>query len=547
MREAMFERIVEHGHQLLFIVNEQGAISYASPALCSWVGRKETSIKEAGIERLIAAADLDLFKVTLAALKRDDLDYENLEMQLIGSDGTSRWVAGVAVADYDSPEISGVLVSVFDIDSRRRFERQLLTKTFYDETGMASRALFLDRLEQLLERSPDEMVAKALLVRIDDFEGFVNSLGWLRSEELAQAASQRVLESIGGRPLSCRFHADTFAIADAAAVSNRGEMILKIRNGFSKPLVVGTEEIDVSVSIGLASGAVRGLTTELMLARADVASREADQGHAVAWTPDMSSRVSHREATRADLELALERDELRLEFQPIMEVSSGEACGIEALCRWEHPERGLVPPSEFIAVADESNMIDQIGIWVLHQGLHSLAALNAYRRNNPLRLTVNVSQRQLVNPDFMSELRMLLNQSGVAPSLLSIDLTEATLGSRHSLVGAVLSDLRKLGVSVAIDDFGTGYSSLASLKDAPATHIKIDRQFTNLLSSERPGVVAGLIHLAHEMGFGTIAEGVETAEQFEHLRQLGCEFSQGWYHGRPAPLQQVADQILIGK
>jgi EAL domain-containing protein (putative c-di-GMP-specific phosphodiesterase class I) len=308
--------------------------------------------------------------------------------------------------------------------------------------------------------------------------------------------------------------------------------------------------VTVSASIGIAV-ARGGETTDELLRNADVAMYEAksrSRGHWVAFDPVMHTAVLDRVTLAMDLRLAVERKELRLAYQPIVNLTSGEITGIEALARWSHTERGIVPPATFIPVAEENDLIFTIGRWVLRESTRQAAIWNADRPQAPLTLTVNLSGKQLENDALAGEVASALRDSGLSPACLILEITESVIMHKTETTIARLHELKALGIRLAIDDFGTGYSSLSYLQQFPVDVLKIDRAFTEGLirGNNDAALVRTIIALADMLTLRTIAEGVEDSRQQAQLQALGCDSAQGFLFSRPMAAREIDELLASG-
>jgi len=340
----------------------------------------------------------------------------------------------------------------------------------------------------------------------------------------------------------------SFLIAEVCAQSNRGELIGSLNRSFAEPFTLGDKTYRISASIGLATATQGEATAEEVIRKAETAAHAAKEhgnGSAMTYSQPLDARSTYRRETESQLHLAVDDDQLRVHFQPVMNMETNTPAGIEALVRWEHPTRGLVPPSEFITIAEETGMIVPIGAWVLDQTIATIATINA-SRTDKIFGAVNLSPRQLHDPDFLSMLGAALSRGGIDGSWINLDITEAALRGNQALLGDRLSRITSMGIKLAIDDFGTDYSSLSHLRSVPASYLKIDRTFTSEITGSGRDVVAGLITLAHAFGLTPIAEGVETAEELEILAELGCRYSQGYYHARPLPPDELMEYLAKG-
>lgn len=547
---SVHQKILEASPDLVFVVDASMNVRFASPSLGTQLGWSQSALIGQPATLLVPPSELDLFQAVVASCARGERASAAIELQMLRADGSRLWTEGVVAGMMEDVEVGGVVVNVRDIDERRDTEHLLLTKAFHDEvTGIATRALFLDRLQQAVRMSAHDLIVKVLYLAIDDYVDVQRDVGWQHTDELLRQLAERLQRALPTETLLGHFSAHTFLIASTSIEGNRGELVSLIRDEVSRPFVVGAHSHRISVSTGLASATRGEVTSSQLVHRAQAAAHEArrlGRGQAVAYNDTLDVRSQFREATKSDLQRALEEDELRLHFQPIVAADSGRVAGIEALVRWEHPERGLVAPSEFITIADETGMIDPIGSWVLIESLRALGELHQHTGDTSTFVTVNVSERQLASIDFISQLRATLSRTGIDPRLLHFDLSEATLGRSNSLIGSRLREIRDLGIAVALDDFGSGYSSLAALRNAPISHVKIDRAFTSSLGDGGLELVSGIIVLAHALGLSTVAEGVETEEEFETLRRIGCSLTQGWYHARPMPLDELQRSLRSG-
>ncbi len=546
---TFFGRLVELSRDIVFVVDAENRVQYVSPGFTRGLGWLGSDVIRRPALSLLPATSVDVFHAVFRSVLDAPGAEAELELQMTRSDGSIGWVQGRVVNLVHDESVGGVVVMVQDIDHTRMFEEQLINYSFYDAlTGLPGRALFMDRLEQQLNLSRLELIVKVLVVRIDDFSSLQEREGWKRCEQVTAEMARRLAEILPADAVLGRQNSHTFMIAMSSNHSNRGETVVRIRQEMSRPFPIDDRQLRLTASVGLATATQGQVAAAALVDRADAATREAKRtgpGQAVAWHDDMNTRAGLRESTRRDLQLAVDRDQLRLHFQPIVDAQSRVVVGVEALVRWDHPQRGLIPPSEFIAIADETGLIQAIGRWVIETSLRQVADLNS-RRARPLFVAVNISRRQLAAASFVGDVRAALSRSGMAPHLVQFDIDEATLSNSGSLIGAQLREIRKLAIGVAIDDFGTGYTSLLALKDAPATHVKLDRSFISELSIAGSGLVGGIIGLANEMGFATIAEGVETMDQFDELRRLGCGFTQGWLHARPMPFDDLVALLATG-
>ena len=314
--------------------------------------------------------------------------------------------------------------------------------------------------------------------------------------------------------------------------------------------MLGSVSLHVVASFGVAFFPEHASSVEQLLQHADAAMYEGKHGpHGViVYSPDGDHHPTHTLVVQSELRQALERDELVLHYQPKLELSSGEVHGVEALVRWQHPQRGLLPPAEFIGVAEENHLIIPIGRWVVDEACRQLAVWNAELPPGatPLSLAVNLSKRQLSHdPALVAEVTKAISQHGVAAEQICLEVTETAVHEASGTARSALADLSEAGIQIALDDYGTGYSSLGHLRDIPVNALKIDRVFIEGLTRQRgdDAIVVAVITLAHALGMHVIAEGVESWQQRDRLRELGCDFVQGHLFAQPLSVEQFEDLI----
>ena len=439
--------------------------------------------------------------------------------------------------------------SVVHIVAWRTNENQLLRDPV---TGLPSRLLFINNLNvalQRLVRSPGRAVA-VLFLDLDRFKVINDSLGHGAGDELLTAVADRIRHNLRRHETLARFGGDEFVILcedifddqDAVAVAER---VLK---SFTTPFHLAHGETTATASIGIAVGLDPEQQPEDLIRDADAAmyrAKGAGGGRLLLFDELTRERALARLHTENAIRKALEREEFRVFFQPEVSISGDRIVGLEALVRWEHPERGLVGPGEFIGIAEETGMIVQIGEWVLREACR--LGVDWQRRSaEPLMLRVNVSARQLAEQDLSATVADVIAESGIDPALLCLEVTESVLIEDPESSIRKLTELKDLGVQIAVDDFGTGYSSLEYLRRLPVDCVKIDRSFVRGLpdSSEDSAIVSAVIELGHTLKLSVTAEGVETKEQLGNLQDAGCDTAQGFLFYRPEPPESV-DKLFV--
>jgi diguanylate cyclase (GGDEF)-like protein len=402
-------------------------------------------------------------------------------------------------------------------------------------TGLSSRLVLHDRVQAALERARAHGKAVAVLfIDLDRFKVLNDSLGHATGDQVLRALADRLRRCTRGADVAVRFGGDEFVLvcedldgaAGAAAIAEGLGTLLR------EPVVVDGRSHVMTVSIGVAVTTDPARVPEELVRDADAAmyrAKELGKDRCELFDEQMHADAHRRLDVEAGLRAALERGELRLHYQPEIELATGRVHAVEALLRWEHPERGLLAPGEFIAVAEDTGLIVPIGAWVIREACRQAAAW-------PVTMRVNLSARQLRDPGIITVIRDTLEETGLAPGDLCLELTESMLMQDVGRSAAVLGELRELGVSLALDDFGTGYSSLAYLRHLRVDRLKIDRSFMAELGPEpaEQTIVAGIVGMARGLGLAVTAEGIETREQLARVRALGCDSAQGFLLARPS-------------
>ena len=412
-------------------------------------------------------------------------------------------------------------------------------------TGLPTRGLLLERLARELGRSGGGKIA-VLFVDLDHFKLVNDSLGHHSGDLVLGEMARRISRCVGPEDTVSRFGGDEMVILHAGASADSAEAIgMRIVAAMAEPIMVAGREVVVSASVGLSMCERGGQSVEQLLRDADTAlysAKSRGRNRVERFNDELHARVVRRVQIESDLRAALREAQLFVEYQPQVNLQTGSMVGVEALVRWQHPVHGRMAPAEFIPVAEECRLIGALGRQVLDAACRQLAQWNAAAPDNRMTMTVNVSPRQLEDPQFVEEVRMALANSGIHPATLCLELTESVLTGSDTDTVAVLQEIRALGVYVAIDDFGTEYSSLARLRALPVEILKIDRSFIDGLPGE-PGdvaIVSSILSLAFAMGKHVIAEGVERPEQASLLQRMGCPVAQGYLFSTPVP----ADRIL---
>ena len=466
-------------------------------------------------------------------------------------DGTLFW-NHLFIAPVRGPDgaVSHYVASQYDITHSKRLEAELLHLAHHDElTGLPNRALLRDRLKHAIAAARrDTRRIWIAFVRLDRFKMINDSFGHGGGDSFLQVIAARLRSAVRGGDTVARWGSDEFAIL--MPERNEGGLataaLERITAAVNMPVPYEGQEIVLTCSIGVAGYPGDGLDVDTLLERADIAAFHArnEGGNQFRFhTADMNQKALARLRTEAELRLALKRNEFVLHYQPQIDLASGRIIGMEALVRWQHPERGLVGPLEFIGVAEETGLIIPIGNWVLRT---ACLQNRQWQREGlrPIRVAVNLSARQFVRDDLAQSVAATLAEIGLSPADLELELTESLVMSDVERGIGMLGALKQLGVRIAVDDFGTGYSSLAYLRRLPIDVLKIDRSFvSDVGSSDGDAIVASIIALAHTLKLKVVAEGVETIEQLDYLRLNQCDEMQGYYFSKPVPAEAFAELL----
>jgi diguanylate cyclase (GGDEF)-like protein len=417
-------------------------------------------------------------------------------------------------------------------------------------TDLPNRTLFLDRLALALARlRRNEASIAVLFIDLDDFKMVNDSLGHGAGDRLLVELGERLRRAIRPSDTIARFGGDEFVVLCEDITDARGAVAVgeRIVDAASVPFLLDGREMYVSASVGVALALDADATPETLLRDADAAmyrAKERGRGRVEVFDEALRVRIMERLDLENGLRRALQRDELRVYYQPEVSLSQDRMVAVEALVRWEHPERGLLEPADFIPLAEETGLIVDIGEWVLGQACRQVAAWRA--NGADIDVAVNMSARQLVQPDIVEVVRRALDESGLPPDALCLEITESAVMRDPEATLATLTLVKELGVKVALDDFGVGFSSLAQLKEMLPLHaLKVDRSFiSGLADDERnSAIVAAVVMMANTLGLTAIAEGVETEAQAQQARALGCDISQGYFFTAPEPAAAIAERF----
>ena len=509
---------------------------YASPD--EWLSR----VNPEDQERLNEAIDAHLQGLTPTL---------ECEYRIMHQDGGYRWMLCRGLALFDAQlkpyRMAG---SQSDITLRKQLEEQLIHKAMHDElTGLPNRALFMDRLNIVLEQiqSHRDGGAAVMFLDIDHFKIVNDSLGHAKGDALLVAFSQRLEKCLRPGDTVSRFGGDEFAILvdSIDSIDEVKKIGDRISLSLKKPFLLDGRELFANASIGVVFTDGGNQSAEDMLRDADIAmyhSKNNGRSRYEIFHPEMREHTLKRLQQEGEIRRALRNHEFVLHYQPVFMVESRQVVGFEALIRWQHPTRGLLAPIEFLEVAEQSGLIIQIGEWVLRTACIQAQTWNE-AKERPLQMAVNLSASQLNDKNLIALVKSVLDESGLAPHCLELELTETTALQNIEYTIKVLQTLRQMGVNIAVDDFDKGYSSLDYIKNLPSNTLKIDRLFISDLSGSgsesESAIVLAMVTMAHQLHLKVTAEGVETEEQLRLLTQMNCDQIQGYYMSKPAPAREI--------
>jgi diguanylate cyclase (GGDEF)-like protein/PAS domain S-box-containing protein len=556
--EARFASLVQHSSDLITVLAPDATIAYQSPAIERVLGWTPEEVMGRRIDELVDKNDNSrLLRLIADGNEAPVAGSQTLECSLAHRDGGTRQFEVLFTNLTHDEHVGGIVLNSRDVSERKAFERQLAHQAFHDPvTGLPNRALFVERVRHALARSRREQRGIGIVfVDLDDFKIINDSLGHAAGDEVLNQVAQRLALSIRASDTAARFGGDEFAVLleDIEGVQEAADAAERIMEAISAPLTAAHKELAVRCSLGITIAAEDGSADADELIRdADaamyIAKRDGKGGYRL-FEPDMHEGVLQRLELRTDLQRALVSDQLELYYQPVIRLEDGTISGVEALLRWNHPDRGMVGPDQFIPLAEESGLIVPIGRWVLRQGCREgKRLLDGVPNDRPATLAINLSLKQLQNSDIVADVRDALEESGLAPERLTLEITESVLMADTDLAVQRLAELKALGIKLALDDFGTGYSSLSYLSKFPVDVLKMDRSFLREGASQQTTDLANaVVALGSTLSLEVVAEGIELPEQWETLRDLGCELGQGFYFARPMNAEAARTFLAEGR
>jgi diguanylate cyclase (GGDEF)-like protein/PAS domain S-box-containing protein len=553
--QRRFASLVKNSSDVVMVTEPDTTIRYASPSAHRVLGFEPDELEGRRFAELIAPDDRTRALSFLTAMADGEAHVGLTEFRVRHRDGTDLYVETLRTNLLKDPNVKGIVLNTRDISERKQFEEQLSHQAFHDQiTGLANRALFQDRVSHALERQTrDGSPVAVLFMDLDDFKTINDSLGHAAGDQLLVALAERLVGRLRTADTAARLGGDEFGVLledggdDGLTAADVAGRILET---LEEPFDLDGTEVYARASIGISVAEPDdpvGSADEL-LRNADVAMYMAKEGGKARYQlfePAMHDTALRRLELRAAMQRAIDHDEFRLFYQPVIELPTGKITGVEALIRWFDPEKGIVPPLDFIPLAEETGLIVPIGRWVLMEACSHAARLAEAFTALDLHMAVNLSARQIARPEIVEEVREALSASGLDPSKLVLEITESVMIHDMDLAIGRLKELKTLGVQLAIDDFGTGYSSLNYVRRFPVDILKVDKSFIDGVTEggESSALTAAVIELASILNLKPVAEGIERADQLEQLIAMKCDLGQGFLFAKPLPTDELEDLL----
>jgi diguanylate cyclase (GGDEF)-like protein/PAS domain S-box-containing protein len=553
--EERFRSLVQHGSDLTMLVSENGMVSFVTPSSLRILGFAPSDIEGKADFDWISHSDRSRFDDLLEQSRRRPEPAGPIVVSFRHADGSWRDLQIIATSLLDNRNVRGIVVNAHDVTERRTLEQQLLHQAFHDPlTGLPNRSLFNERLTEARRRARQNDTSFAVIfMDLDDFKVVNDTLGHSAGDQLLRTVADRLTTIARGDDTVARMGGDEFTILieDLRDVASAEAFADRVIQRLQEPVTITGHEVMVSPCLGIAIGRPDDDDDHDLLREADIAMYEAKargKGQQVVYNDHMTSQVWARMQIQSELHHAIGHDQLRVHYQPQVELATGRITEFEALVRWEHPTRGLISPHEFITVAEETGMIVPLGQYVLEQACAMAWAWNRQRREHgldDLMISVNLSARQFLHPSLVEDVAAVLLRTGLEAGLLRLEVTESVALNDFTATVRTMRALRQLGVRLTIDDFGTGYSGLNYLRDCPIDTIKIDRSYIGGLGTDSSdtAMIHAVMAFATTLGLNVCAEGIEREEQVQQLRAVGCHRGQGFYFSGPLPGETITAML----
>ncbi|MDQ4145048.1 MAG: EAL domain-containing protein [Actinomycetota bacterium] len=539
-----FTRVFEDAAVGMSLVGMDGRFLRVNRSVCEITGYAEAELLAASLQSITHPDDLARDEEVDRRLVEGEIRTHHVEKRLRGAGGRPVWVmlSRSLVCARDGRPLY-FIVQIQDISERKELECRLEHEALHDSlTGLANRVLFLDRVQHaLLRRVREKQKAAVLFLDLDDFKTINDSLGHAAGDEVLRVVANRLERCVRSEDTVARLGGDEFAVLveGAESIESLHRLAQRIANSVQAPFALQGKDMFIHASIGIALAHRRGERADELLRNADAAmyaAKRSGKGRHELYEAHMHSAAVRRLSLKLELQKAVEAEEFVLHYQPIYSLEDRRISQAEALVRWLHPRRGLVPPLEFIPLAEESGLILPMTRWILREACREAASWHVrFPGRRAPGISINLSAARFQRPNLVEEIASVLGEAGLEPSSLILEITESVLMQDREMTVERLTQLKDLGVRLAIDDFGTGYSSLSYVRDFPIHILKIDKTFISSLldGPDRSALARGIIKLGQILKLELIAEGVEARGQMEELQSLGCGFAQGNYLCEP--------------
>jgi diguanylate cyclase (GGDEF)-like protein/PAS domain S-box-containing protein len=554
-QRARFQSLVQNSSDVITVVDPRGIVHYQSPAIGPVFGHDPAAVIGTEVADLLHPDDRSSAFASFARVLADPSQMASFASRFRHADGSWRNCETAVTNLVPDPSVGGLVLNTRDVTERIGLEQQLKHLAFHDPlTDLGNRMLFTDHVQRALSRGRRTGTPLAVLfLDVDEFKAVNDGLGHPAGDQLLVTIAERLRGCVRAGDTVARFGGDEFAILleDLAEPSLVIEVADRIMQVLRQPVLINGREVLANVSMGVTVSQDAQEDADVLLRDADAAmylAKSNGKSRYEVFERSLHVAALERVEMEADLRRAVQRQEFVLHYQPVVELATGRVAGVEALIRWMHPRKGMVPPLEFVPIAELTGLIVPIGRWAMEEACRQMARWHHDHPSEPGRsLSVNLSARQLQEPGVVGDIASILAATDLDPRQLVLEITESVFLRDTEGTLRLLQELRALGVGLGLDDFGTGYSSLSYLHRFPIDVLKIDKSFIDgvVESPERAALVAGIVRLGQSLDLRLVAEGIETPEQRDRLRDMGCPLGQGFYFAKPLEGPSI-EHILAG-